>query len=154
MRALGHRIGFDHPAIERCFKFEKNRRRQRLNTITASLGYRLVDKNAEPADEPQPDTDEPLRWEIPPRKHDPFVYFVRNGNRIKIGTTTCIKKRIRTLALREDNIVLLFAGGHQQERELHQRFAGLRIGNTEWFTYDGPLIDFVHTQTTRARKES
>ena len=132
---------------------EKELRRQRLDAITASLGYQLVDESAETADKPHTATDETPRWEIPPHKHDPLVYFIRNGNRIKIGTTTCVKKRIRTLALREDNIVLLLAGGAQQERELHQHFAGLRIGNTEWFAYDGPLIDFVHTQTTRARKE-
>lgn len=130
----------------------QERRRERLTAALAALGHRPTDGRAEPA--PQQPVSTPPRWQIPARKHAPLVYFVRNGNRLKIGTTTCLKKRIRTLALRPENVVLLLAGGPQLERALHRQFADLRIGTTEWFAYDGPLIDYVHTETTRAaRKE-
>ncbi|MFE6126748.1 GIY-YIG nuclease family protein [Streptomyces sp. NPDC056437] len=129
---------------------EKERRRQRLSAVVAGLGYQLTDTPAQPA----PQTEQPTyRWQIPARKHDPLVYFLRNGNRLKIGTTTELRRRIRTLALRPENVVLLLNGGKPLERQLHDRFADLRIGSTEWFAYDGPLIDFVHTENNRVRKE-
>jgi len=92
-------------------------------------------------------------WHLPDRKHSPLVYFIRNGNRLKIGTTTDIKRRIRTLALRAENVVLLLDGGQTLERYLHRQFADLRVGNTEWFAYDGPLIAFITEQNHLARKE-
>lgn len=136
----------------------KEQNRDRLNTIVTQLGYQLADFEPEIKAEPaagtqQPATDAPS-WRIPPRKHQPLVYLLRNGNRIKIGTTTELKRRIRTLALRPENVVLLLDGDQRLERELHRKFAGLRIGDTEWFAYDGPLIDFVHAENARAiRKE-
>lgn len=127
---------------------EKERRRERLGAIVASLGYQIAD--TQPASQEPPS--EPVRWEIPARKHQPLVYFIRNGNRIKIGTTTELKRRIRTLALRPENVALLLPGGRPLERELHRQFADFRIGNSEWFAYDGPLVDFVHTQNA-SRKD-
>ncbi|NUS82687.1 MAG: GIY-YIG nuclease family protein [Streptomyces sp.] len=92
-------------------------------------------------------------WQLPDRKHTPVVYFIRNGNRLKIGTTTDIKRRIRTLALRAENVVLVLDGGKPLERNLHKQFADLRIGNTEWFAYDGALINYIADQNRLARKE-
>lgn len=129
---------------------ENEKRRVRLTAIVEGLGYVLTDAPTQavtPAEAPA------IRWTIPAGKHKPLVYFIRNGNRVKIGTTTELKRRIRTLALRPENVVLLLDGGQQLERELHRKFAGLRIGNTEWFAYDGPLIDFVHAENTSARKD-
>jgi hypothetical protein len=135
----------------------KEQRRERLHAIVTGLGHHLVDievdgegRQAGGAERP---TNAATPWPIPPRKHQPLVYLLRNGNRIKIGTTTELKRRIRTLALRPENVVLLLDGGQQLERELHRRFARLRIGDTEWFAYDGPLIDFVHTENARAARK-
>ena len=131
---------------------EKERRRERLSAIVAGLGYQLTDTptQAQTAhqDEQPADT-----WQLPARKHAPLVYFIRNGNRLKIGTSTEVKRRIRTLALRAENVVLLLDGGKPLERDLHKQFADLRIGNTEWFAYDGALIDFIADQNRLARKE-
>jgi hypothetical protein len=82
-------------------------------------------------------------WDVPVGKHDPAVYFLRNGNRIKIGTTTDLRQRIRRLALRDDNIALVLHGGPALERALHGHFAALRIGNTEWFRSTKALNDFI-----------
>jgi hypothetical protein len=121
-------------------------RHSRLTGIVSHLGYQLT----APATQ---DDAGPVRWNIPAGKHAPVVYFIRNGNRVKIGTTTELKRRIRTLALRTENVVLLLDGGKPLERQHHNRFADLRIGNTEWFAYEGALVDYVHTQTAHLTRE-
>lgn len=138
-----------HQAAEAYDASQKERRRERLSAIVAGLGYQLTDVQT-----PTPQTDaNDVRWAVPARKHAPLVYFIRNGNRLKIGTTTELKRRIRTLALRAENVVLLLDGGKPLESSLHKQFADLRIGNTEWFAYDGDLIDFISDQNRLARKE-
>lgn len=135
----------------------KELRHKRLDAIIIGLGHQAAVTEASAEAKPTTGTGEPAAasrpWEIPARKHRPLVYFLRNGNRIKIGTTTELKRRIRTLALRPENVVLLLDGDQRLERELHRQFAGLRIGNSEWFAYDGPLIDFVHTKNARAAEK-
>ena len=129
---------------------EREKRRQRLTTIVESLGYTLASPPAR-ADDP---TDAPtVRWTIPAGKHAPLVYFIRNGNRMKIGTTTDLKRRIRTLALRQENVTLLVNGDHRRERAFHKQFADLRIGRTEWFAYEGALTDYVHDQITQKGRQ-
>lgn len=129
---------------------EKERRRERLSAIVASLGYQLTDTPNPPVSQ---DGQQVMRWKIPSRKHAPLVYFIRNGNRVKIGTSTDVKRRIRTLALRPENVVLLLNGDKLLERDLHKQFADLRIGNTEWFAHEGALIDYIADQNCLARKE-
>lgn len=82
-------------------------------------------------------------WQIPQGKHQPVVYFLRNGNRIKIGTTTELRRRIRTLALRHHHVALLIPGDQRTERQLHHRFAALRDGNSEWFEDAGALTQYI-----------
>ncbi|KPI31448.1 helicase containing protein [Actinobacteria bacterium OV320] len=130
---------------------QKEQRRQRLSAIVNSLGYQLTDT---PAGQSRKEASEQTnRWSVPAGKHAPLVYFISNGNRIKIGTSTELKRRIRTLALRAENIALLIDGDRRLERQLHDQFADLRIGNTEWFAYESPLTDFVADQNRSARKE-
>ncbi|MFE5482994.1 GIY-YIG nuclease family protein [Streptomyces sp. NPDC056527] len=130
---------------------EKERRHARLSAIVGALGYDLSDRTPTDTDR-EPEAPQ-YAWDIPARKHDPLVYFIRNGNRIKIGTTTELKRRIRTLALRPENVVLLVSGGQPLERAFHKQFADLRIGTTEWFAHDGALADFITDQNRLARKE-
>ena len=129
---------------------EREKRRERLTAIVGSLGYSLADTPAprgKQADAPA------IKWPIPSGKHKPLVYFIRNGNRLKIGTTVELKRRIRTLALRAENVALLVDGDQRREREFHKQFAEHRIGNTEWFAYESPLTDYVADQNRLARKE-
>lgn len=128
---------------------EKERRHARLGAIVASLGYKLTEAPAAAPKEEAP----AQAWEIPSRKHSPLVYFIRNGNRLKIGTTGELKRRIRTLSLRPENVALLVDGGQDIERAFHRQFTDLRIGNTEWFAYEGALADFVTAENHRIRKE-
>ncbi|HEY6114863.1 MAG TPA: GIY-YIG nuclease family protein [Candidatus Dormibacteraeota bacterium] len=129
---------------------ERERRRERLTAIVENLGYALIDaptRTDKPAEAPA------VKWTIPAGKHAPLVYFIRNGNRMKIGTTTELKRRIRTLALRQENVALLVNGDQRREREFHKQFAEHRIGRTEWFAYEGTLADYVHEQTKRVAQE-
>lgn len=122
------------------------KRRERLSPIVQSLGYTLTDAPAQAAMPAEPPA---VQWAIPQGKHAPLVYFIRNGNRMKIGTTTELKRRIRTLALREANVALLVNGDQRRERAYHKQFTEHRIGNTEWFAYEGTLADYVHEQITQ-----
>lgn len=79
--------------------------------------------------------------------HDSIVYFIRNGDRIKIGTTRNLRGRVAALSLRPDNVLFAVSGGIQVERELHARFADLRIGNTEWFQCAQPIADFINDRS-------
>jgi hypothetical protein len=129
---------------------EKEQRRQRLSAIVSSLGYELTETQTSAV---QPADTNHARWAVPSGKHAPLVYFIRNGNRIKIGTSTELKRRIRTLALRAENVALLLDGDRRLERQLHNQFADLRIGDTEWFAYEAPLTDYIADQNRHARKE-
>lgn len=129
---------------------EREKRRVRLAAIVEGLGYALTDADTQtdkPAEAPA------VRWPIPSGKHAPLVYFIRNGNRMKIGTTVELKRRIRTLALRPENVTLLVDGDQRRERAFHKQFAEHRIGNTEWFAYEGTLADHVHAELTRIAKK-
>jgi hypothetical protein len=129
---------------------EREHRRVRLTAIVESLGYVLTDT---PAQVDEPAAPPAVRWTIPAGKHAPLVYFIRNGNRVKIGTTTELKRRIRTLALRPENVALLIDGDRRREREYHKQFAEHRIGTTEWFAYAGTLTDYVNDQARRVSQK-
>lgn len=76
--------------------------------------------------------------------HTPVVYFVRNGNRIKIGTTQNLRPRISTLCLSVSDIEFVLHGGADYERALHGKFADYRVtNNREWFHLKGDLASFV-----------
>lgn len=78
-----------------------------------------------------------------------IVYFVRFGDRVKIGTTT--NPRIRFGALPFDEILATFPGDRSTEQLLHRRFASLRLTKTgEWFRDDPQIRDFI----TRAKRNA
>lgn len=82
-------------------------------------------------------------WDIPKGKHGPLVYFLALGDRVKIGTTTELRRRIRTLALRPEHVALLLDGGADVEKSFHARFGSLREGTTEWFKNTGELSAYI-----------
>lgn len=78
--------------------------------------------------------------------HGPVVYFADSGARIKIGFSTNLRNRIRSLSLQEKDIVLLLQGGLTLERALHDTFAKERIDSTEWFTKSDRLMTFIRSK--------
>jgi hypothetical protein len=81
------------------------------------------------------------------RPHGPVVYFLSNGNRVKIGTSQNLKRRIDTLCLRPDDLLFALHGDQRLERTLHQRFAVQRVADTEWFDISGELAEYIAEQT-------
>lgn len=71
--------------------------------------------------------------------HAPVVYFLRNGTRVKIGTSQNLRRRVASLSLRREDVVRVEHGDQQYERSLHRRFDALRAGDTEWFELRGAL---------------
>lgn len=78
--------------------------------------------------------------------HEPIVYFILNGNRVKIGYTTNLIGRVRALAQATDNVILTLAGGRELESALHDRFARFRVGNSEWFEYRADIRAYVSSK--------
>lgn len=76
--------------------------------------------------------------------HDPLVYFLRNGNRIKIGWTTNLKRRAEQLALPMAAVAATMPGGSAEEAALHRRFSGSRThARYEWFESTPELEAFM-----------
>lgn len=75
--------------------------------------------------------------------HAPVVYYLRNGDRVKIGVSQNIKRRVATLSLRPSDVVRVEHGHQEHERAQHVRFADLRASNTEWFELRGPLAEYL-----------
>lgn len=79
------------------------------------------------------------------------VYFVRSGDRVKIGFTRSIRSRIRSLQTSNAErleILLVVPGAEGTEKFFHERFADNRVGG-EWFTLIGTLADFVGYKPAR-----
>ena len=83
---------------------------------------------------------DPIDGELPPPRVD-VVYYLRFGDRIKIGTSA--RPRRRLAAIWHDELLALERGDRAVERARHEQFAAQRHGRTEWFTADGELLEHV-----------
>ncbi len=75
-----------------------------------------------------------------------YVYFVRSGNVVKIGTTEEPAARFRTLQTSHPSPLEMLAAvpAHAAlEQAIHARFASLRQTG-EWFALDDNLIAFIN----------
>ncbi len=75
------------------------------------------------------------------------IYFLLNEkvNQLKIGRSTNVYKRIKTLqtACGVSLTLLATIPGHvKEEKNLHRRFAALRVLG-EWFNFEAPLREYV-----------
>lgn len=73
-------------------------------------------------------------------REDPKVYFLRFGDRVKIGYTGNLAQRLR--ALPHDELLGTIPGDESTEWDLHERFAHLRIKG-EWFRAEPELLEFI-----------
>ncbi|MGW3024814.1 GIY-YIG nuclease family protein [Streptomyces sp. NPDC001221] len=81
---------------------------------------------------------------VPDGRHGSVVYFLRNGDRVKIGTSTNLRQRVENLSLRRQDLILVVEGDRTAERVFHDRFDGQRIGFTEWFHLAGDLARWLN----------
>lgn len=86
--------------------------------------------------------------------HASVVYFIVHGDRVKIGFTSNLKKRVNGLALRPDSILLALDGGPELERTLHARFAADRIDDTEWFQLSPQIAHYIEGRALRAPRQA
>lgn len=70
----------------------------------------------------------------------PRVYYMRIGNRVKIGYTTNLRGRLASL--NPEELMTFEYGGIDRERARHQEFARLRT-HGEWFRYESPLVEHI-----------
>jgi len=69
-----------------------------------------------------------------------LVYYVRFGDRVKIGTTANLKGRLHSLP--HDEVLATEPGSYPIERARHAAFADLRVTG-EWFRYEEPLVSHI-----------
>jgi hypothetical protein len=83
------------------------------------------------------------------------IYFIRAGDRVKIGFTQNVARRtsqLQTFFPDDLEVLLVTPGSPMLERELHRRFAALQI-RREWFLYEGPVVEHVVREQDRSRSE-
>jgi hypothetical protein len=92
-----------------------------------------------------------LKSITPPEREG--VYFLQQGDRIKIGYSTNIRKRARgdAFASHPVRLVAWVPGTLTRERELHQQFGDLRV-HGEWFRLDDTLVEFIKTKQPKEKK--
>jgi hypothetical protein len=69
------------------------------------------------------------------------VYYIRYGDRVKIGTSTNPRKRLA--ALPHDELLAFELGGRALEQRRHAQFAAHRFVGTEWFAVHDALLAHV-----------
>ncbi|GAA1800619.1 hypothetical protein GCM10009749_05680 [Agromyces neolithicus] len=69
------------------------------------------------------------------------VYYLRYGDRIKIGTSA--NPRHRFASLPHDEVLAFERGGRLREQRRHAQFAEHRITGTEWFESNEALVAHV-----------
>jgi hypothetical protein len=76
-----------------------------------------------------------------------FVYYVRQGDKIKIGYTWNLWARMNKIP---GMLLAIEPGDRETERQRHQQFAAVRVGrNAEWFTGSPDLM--AHIRALRQR---
>lgn len=74
-----------------------------------------------------------------------FVYFVTDGDAVKIGFAINPFKRLQELQVSHHRVLRMIgtiSAPDYQERMLHNRFRHLRIRG-EWFRLEDDILDFV-----------
>ncbi|MFF4146961.1 GIY-YIG nuclease family protein [Streptomyces sp. NPDC001698] len=83
--------------------------------------------------------------------HEPQVYFIRHGSRVKIGFTRNLGKRLNALSLRATEVIAVLDGDRDLERALHRYFGPFRIGTTEWFQDAQAIRTYVRNRPGPAK---
>ena len=71
------------------------------------------------------------------------VYFIQWGDRVKIGYTSDLKKRLKSLTFSPDAVLLAIPGDRAAELAIHHRLAKYRFPRTEWFEMSEEVLDYI-----------
>ena len=80
--------------------------------------------------------------ELPPARVD-VVYYLRNGDRVKIGTTA--NPRQRFAAIWHEEVLAFERGDRALEQRRHAQFAADRFAGSEWFMLSTELTQHIAT---------
>lgn len=76
----------------------------------------------------------------PKPKLPDVVYYMRIGNRVKIGTSANLVERIKSI--NPEELMVTEPGGAKLERQRHSQFEALRT-HGEWFELASPLTEHI-----------
>jgi hypothetical protein len=76
-----------------------------------------------------------------PRPRVDIVYYLRFGERVKIGTT--LNPRQRFTAIRHEAVLAFERGNRRLEQQRHEQFAAERAGTSEWFALSARLAQHI-----------
>jgi hypothetical protein len=84
-------------------------------------------------------------------ERDSIVYYIRlTGDRIKIGWTTDLNKRLVTFRARAADVLAIEPGGRSLEAQRHRQFGHCRIGRSEDFNEDPALLAHIESLRVEA----
>ena len=108
--------------------------------------HKIVDPNTEPQIVP------PVRR----RQRAALVYFMAEGDKIKIGHSVNPKQRARGLKTHSPlKILLTLPGGAKRERQLHKQFSQFLIhGTKEWFWRRPEILKFIAEHRQKRRNKN
>ncbi len=87
------------------------------------------------------------------RRRAQFVYFIQNGNAVKIGVSHTPSKRMSDMSTHNHSSLKLLgvvSGGLKRERSLHKRFAKHHIKG-EWFKLVPQIVDYIRKYRRKTR---
>ncbi len=79
-------------------------------------------------------------------RHPRTLYFISDGNYIKIGIANNVEERIKQLQTGNPNklfIVSQFENRGQLEKAIHKKFSHLHVGG-EWFQYTNEIKEYLN----------
>lgn len=76
------------------------------------------------------------------QERDGFVYYLRVGERIKVGYSVDVKRRMRAYPPGSD-LLAVEPGDRELETQRHRQFAGSRTDGREWFRPTPDLLELV-----------
>lgn len=65
-----------------------------------------------------------------------MVYFITDGEYVKIGKASCVVNRLKSLQTgnaRRLRVLYVYEGGYDVERIMHKIFKNYRVDTSEWF---------------------
>lgn len=78
--------------------------------------------------------------------HDPVVYYMRIGNRVKIGWTASLARRLE--AINPEELMTFEPGDAAMEAYRHKQFARYRV-HGEWFRLEGDVAEHIRKLANR-----
>ena len=78
---------------------------------------------------------------------DELVYYIRMGDRVKIGRSTNLQRRMKTFYAQPEQLLAVepcvMHNGINRETQRHREFAAFRVGSTELFMLTEEIQDHI-----------